>query len=88
MLRLNDKQWPRIFKFLRAHPNVYAGKQAACRRFVEGVHWVLRSRAQWRELPSATATGTACTNASPAGKSKASGRRCMRILRRMPIWKA
>lgn len=50
-IQINDKQWPRIFKFLQAHPNVYAGKQAACRRFVEGVHWVLRSGAQWRELP-------------------------------------
>lgn len=50
-IKIAESQWCRIYAFLKAHPDVYAGKQAACRRFVEGVHWVLRSGAQWRELP-------------------------------------
>jgi putative transposase len=50
-IQIADKAWQKMYKFLRAHPNVYAGRQEACRRFVEGVHWVLRSGAQWRELP-------------------------------------
>ena len=40
-----------MYAFLKSHPNVYAGSQEKCRRFVEGVHWVLRSGAQWREMP-------------------------------------
>lgn len=50
-IKIADKEWRKIRKFLRAHRNVYAGKEDACRRFVEGVHWILRSGAQWRELP-------------------------------------
>jgi putative transposase len=50
-IKIAEKPWQNMYKFLKAHPNVYAGQQEACRRFVEGVHWVLRSGAQWRELP-------------------------------------
>ena len=50
-IKIAEKAWQKMYKFLKAHPKVYAGKQEACRRFVEGVHWVLRSGAQWRELP-------------------------------------
>jgi transposase len=50
-INITDPQWRRIYTFLKAHPSVYTGKQSACRQFVEGVHWILRSSAQWRELP-------------------------------------
>lgn len=50
-IQLTSHQWQKIYEYLCAHPNVYAGNQEACQRFVEGVHWVLRSGAQWRELP-------------------------------------
>ncbi len=48
---LTDAQWQRIHTFLRDHPHVYVGDESACRRFVEGVLWILRSGAQWRLLP-------------------------------------
>ena len=50
-IKIDDPQWRKMYAFLKAHPSVYAGKQATCSRFVEGVHWMLRSGAQWRELP-------------------------------------
>ena len=50
-IQLTAHQRQKIYEYLCAHPNVYAGNQKALIRFVEGVHWVLRSGAQWRELP-------------------------------------
>jgi len=40
---LQDDQWAKILAFLRADPRAYVGQAGACRRFVEGVHWIARS---------------------------------------------
>lgn len=50
-IKIVDNQWRNIYMFLNAHPHTYANNQETTRRFVEGVHWVLRTGAQWRELP-------------------------------------
>ena len=49
--KLSDRQWFKIRAFLRAHPRAYVGNEAICRLFVEAVHWVMRTGAQWRFLP-------------------------------------
>jgi len=41
-----DNQWSKIYEFLRSHRRAYVGKEANCRRFVEGVLWIARSGAQ------------------------------------------
>jgi putative transposase len=51
MSKIRDDQWSKIYKFLRQYPGVYAGKEADCQRFINGVHWIMRTGAQWRELP-------------------------------------
>ena len=51
-VKLTDEQWSKILGFLRACSDIYIGQEAACRRFVEGVLWVMRSGAQWRLLPA------------------------------------
>lgn len=52
MSTIRDDQCAKIYEFLRQCPGVYAGKAAECRRFIEGVHWIMRTGAQWRELPA------------------------------------
>ena len=49
--KLPQQQWRKIYMFLKAHPDVYTKNEQACRHFVEGVLWILRTGAQWRELP-------------------------------------
>lgn len=48
---LTDSLWKPIFRFLRAHPKVRVGNSSQLRLFLEGCCWILRTGAQWRELP-------------------------------------
>ena len=51
-ITLTDEQWTKILAFLRTCSGIYIGPEDECRRFVEGVLWMLRSGAQWRLLPA------------------------------------
>ena len=50
--KIADHHCQKLFTFLQEHPRAYAGQEGQCRRFVEAVHWILRTGAQWRELPN------------------------------------
>ena len=52
MNELNKEQQAKRLEFLRHHPRAYVGDEAACKRFLDGVRWIVRSGAQWRELPA------------------------------------
>ena len=49
--KLRDDQWTKLLSFLRACPKVYVGQEANCRRFIAVCLWIMRTGAQWRELP-------------------------------------
>ena len=51
-VKLSNREWKKILAFLQTCPDIYVGKQANCRRFVEGVLWIMHSGAQWRLLPA------------------------------------
>lgn len=48
---LRDDQWQKIVRFLRDQPRIYVGQEDECRRFLEACLWILRTGAQWRQLP-------------------------------------
>ena len=50
-VELREDQWPKILEFLRSCPDVYVGREADCKRFVEAILWMSRSGASWRLLP-------------------------------------
>ena len=52
MTKIQDEQWSKIYQFLQECPEVYARQEAPNRRFIEAVHWIMRTGAQWRELPA------------------------------------
>lgn len=50
-VEIRTDQWAKILAFLRSCSDVYVGKEAACRLFVEAMLWMARSGAPWRLLP-------------------------------------
>jgi transposase len=48
---LGAAQWEKIYKYLNDCYGIYTGNEENCRRFVEGVLWLLKSGSQWRLLP-------------------------------------
>ena len=74
--KIANDQWQKLYAFLQSHPRAYAGQEEKCRRFIEAVHWILRTGAQWRELPDDFGKcPTVFSSATPAGKRTVCGRR-------------
>jgi transposase len=48
---LSDPTWESIYAFLKTSPGIYIKDELKCRRFIEAIHWIARSGAQWRLLP-------------------------------------
>lgn len=48
---LNSKAWSKILEFLMKVKGIYVKKTRIVKRFIRGVFWILRTGAQWRELP-------------------------------------
>lgn len=48
---LNSKAWSKIFAQLKQQKGIYVGNEQKTKKFVRGVLWVLRTGAQWCELP-------------------------------------
>jgi transposase len=51
MRTLRNDQWQKIRDFLEGCPDVYLGREADSRQFIEAVLWISRTGAPWRDLP-------------------------------------
>ena len=49
MISLSEHQWTTIYPFLGTYPGIYVKQEAKTHCFVEGLRWVVRTGAQWRE---------------------------------------
>lgn len=50
-VKLKASEWHKTRVFLDETAEVYVGQEKRCRKFIEGVLWLLRSGSQWRLLP-------------------------------------
>lgn len=50
--RLDDTTWDKFYAYLKTQRCIYVGNEAKTRLFVDAVHWIMRTGAQWRDLPS------------------------------------
>ena len=49
---INEKNWQKIYDFLRSLKGIRVSSEKSTRRFVEGIYFILKTGAQWRELPA------------------------------------
>ena len=49
---LTDDEWRRISLALPGHVGLYINSGAKCRRFIDGVCWVLTTGSMWQDLPA------------------------------------
>lgn len=50
--RLNDTTWHKLYTYLKTQQSIYTNNETKTRLFVDAVHWIMRTGAQWRDLPS------------------------------------
>ena len=48
---INEFAWNKIFSFLRTQKGLYVKTETSAKKFAEGIFWMARTGAQWRELP-------------------------------------
>ena len=48
---IKEEAWSKILFFLKSIKNIYLGEEKKCKAFMEAVYWMVRTGAQWRELP-------------------------------------
>jgi len=55
--RLADKIWNKLYPCLQTITGIYTGNETKTRRFVDAVHWVMRTGAPWEDLPTQLGKG-------------------------------
>jgi transposase len=48
---ITNEAWVKMLKFFNTVPNICIGSEERLKKFIEATYWILRTGAQWRELP-------------------------------------
>ena len=72
-LVLRDEQWDRIAGLIIGRPDQRGSTGRDNRMFVEGVLWIVRTGAPWRDLPKCSGSATVFFGGSAVGARKAFG---------------
>lgn len=48
---IKTEDWEKIYAFLKTRKDTRVGNEEKIRIFAEGVYFIMRTGAQWRELP-------------------------------------
>lgn len=49
---INHSNWERVYRVLKDLRGIRVKSEGVTRQFVESVHFILKTGAQWREFPS------------------------------------
>lgn len=49
---INEISWGKIYNFLKSFGGIYIKNEKETKLFMEAIFWMMRTGAQWRELPS------------------------------------
>lgn len=49
---IKETDWEKIYTFLKTFPDIRVRNEGKTRTFAEGVYFIMRIGAQWRELPT------------------------------------
>ena len=67
---ITDRQWAKIEPHCLGKKSDPGRTDGDARLFLEGVFWIARTGAQWRDLPCELASGTRSTAGSAIGASR------------------
>lgn len=48
---ITEDAFEKIFFYLKSHPDIYCKNRGKTRSFLEGIYFIMRTGAQWSELP-------------------------------------
>ena len=82
---ISDAVWSLLEPHLPGQRGQWGGIAQDNRRFINGVFWILRTGAPWRDLPRSTGNGVPFISGSADGVTRGSGKNCWKFWLMSPI---
>ena len=82
---ISDAVWSLLEPHLPGQRGQWGGIAQDNRRFINGVFWILRTGAPWRDLPPFYGKWGACISGSADGVTRGSGKNCWKFWLMSPI---
>ena len=82
---ISDAVWSLLEPHLPGQRGQWGGIAQDNRRFINGVFWILRTGAPWRDLPPLYGKWVPCISGSADGVTRDSGKNCRKFWLMSPI---